>query len=137
MKYMTILQRDKLRLYSKSQKKYNGIYLLIKYIKSLLWRVAERLSYTEDAWRLMVTEFSPMHRGCDVTAIVGLGKLQRNQRLCWIRSVCCPKMASAVQTKNSNCSCLFVCLCVYVCVCVCVCARARKRQRNTEVIEKD
>jgi len=28
--------------------------LSIKYIKSLLWRVAERLSYTEDAWGLKV-----------------------------------------------------------------------------------
>ena len=28
---------------------YNEIYLLIKYIKSFLWRVAKGLSYTEDA----------------------------------------------------------------------------------------
>ena len=28
----------------------NEIYLLIKYIKSLLWRVAKRLSYIQDAW---------------------------------------------------------------------------------------
>ena len=27
----------------------NEIYLLIKYIKSVLWRVAKRLSYVEDA----------------------------------------------------------------------------------------
>jgi len=27
----------------------NEIYLLIKYIKSVLWRVAKRLSYIEDA----------------------------------------------------------------------------------------
>jgi len=27
----------------------NGIYLLIKYIKSLLWRVAKFLSYIEEA----------------------------------------------------------------------------------------
>ena len=32
----------------------NEIYLLIKYIKSLLWRVAKRLSYTEDSWCLKV-----------------------------------------------------------------------------------
>ena len=32
----------------------NEIYLLIKYIKSVLWRVAKRLSYIEDAWWLMV-----------------------------------------------------------------------------------
>ena len=35
-------------------KKYNEIYLLIKYIKSFLWRVAEHLSYIEDAWCIKV-----------------------------------------------------------------------------------
>ena len=32
----------------------NDIYLLIKYIKSVLWRVAKRLSYIEDAGCLKV-----------------------------------------------------------------------------------
>ena len=32
----------------------NEIYLLIKYIKSVLWRVAKRLSYIEEAWCLTV-----------------------------------------------------------------------------------
>jgi len=32
----------------------NEMYLLIKYIKSVLWRVAKRLSFTEDAWCLKV-----------------------------------------------------------------------------------
>ena len=32
----------------------NEIYMLIKYIKSVLWRVAKRLSYTEDEWCLKV-----------------------------------------------------------------------------------
>ena len=32
----------------------NEIYLLIKYIKSVLWRVAKRLSYTQDARYLKV-----------------------------------------------------------------------------------
>ena len=32
----------------------NEIYLLIKYIKTVLWRVAKRLSYIEDAWWLKV-----------------------------------------------------------------------------------
>ena len=32
----------------------NEVYLLIKYIKSLLWKVAKRLSYTEDARCLKV-----------------------------------------------------------------------------------
>jgi len=32
----------------------NEIYLLIKYIKSVLWGVAKRLSYIEDAWCLRI-----------------------------------------------------------------------------------
>ena len=36
----------------------NEIYLLIKYIKSILWRVAKRLSYIEDARYLKVKYFS-------------------------------------------------------------------------------
>jgi len=32
----------------------NEIYLLIKYVKSVLWRVAKRLSYIEDARCLKV-----------------------------------------------------------------------------------
>ena len=35
----------------------NEIYLLIKYIKSVLWRVAKRLSYIEDA-RCLKVEFN-------------------------------------------------------------------------------
>jgi len=35
-------------------KKYNAIYLLIKCIKSVLWRVVDRLSYIEDAWCIKV-----------------------------------------------------------------------------------
>ena len=34
----------------------NEIYLLIKYIKSVLWRVAKRLSYTEDGWCIKVND---------------------------------------------------------------------------------
>jgi len=37
-----------------SLKKYNEIYLLINYVKSVLWRVAERLSYIQDARCLKV-----------------------------------------------------------------------------------
>ena len=36
----------------------NEIYLLIKYIKSVLWRVGKRLSYTEDAQCLKVKQTS-------------------------------------------------------------------------------
>ena len=35
----------------------NEIYLLIKYIESILWRVAKLLSYIEDARCLKVNEF--------------------------------------------------------------------------------
>ena len=34
----------------------NEIYLLIKYIKSVLWRVVKRLSYKQDAQCLKVNE---------------------------------------------------------------------------------
>ena len=34
----------------------NEIYLLVKYIKSILWRVAKRLSYAEDAGYLKVNK---------------------------------------------------------------------------------
>ena len=56
----------------------NAIYLLIKYIKSVLWRVAKRLSYIEDARCLKVKErefcinFSglPTFRFCGLYLIV-------------------------------------------------------------------
>ena len=38
----------------------NEIYLLIKYIKRLLWRVAKRLSYIQDARCLKVKQAVPM-----------------------------------------------------------------------------
>jgi len=34
----------------------NEIYLLIKYTKSILWRVAKCLSYIEEAWCLKVKD---------------------------------------------------------------------------------
>jgi len=37
----------------------NELYLLIKYIKSVLWRVAKRLSYIEDARGVKVKVLSP------------------------------------------------------------------------------
>ena len=39
----------------------NEIYLLIKYIKSLLWKVAKHLSYTEDTRCLKVNEQSKLY----------------------------------------------------------------------------
>ena len=37
----------------------NEIYLLIKYIKSVLWRTAKRLSHIEDPWCLKVNDTVP------------------------------------------------------------------------------
>jgi len=44
----------------------NEIYLLIKYIKNVLWRVAKSLSYTEDARCLKVN--TPTYCNCIGTA---------------------------------------------------------------------
>jgi hypothetical protein len=51
MKYMTFCRGINWDC-TASIKKYNEIYLLIKYIKSVLWRAAGRLSYIQDAWCL-------------------------------------------------------------------------------------
>ena len=50
-------------LYTVKQISNNEIYLLIKYIKIVLWRVAKRLSYIEDARYLKVNlqEADPCH----------------------------------------------------------------------------
>ena len=63
----------------------NGIYLLINYIKSVLWRVAKRLSYIEDARCLKVNStrsvknkfriFASVFFFYGWTALVGLGLL--------------------------------------------------------------
>jgi len=45
------------------------MYLLIKYIKSLLWRVAKRLSYIEDAWCLKVNGSGNLIRALPSVAI--------------------------------------------------------------------
>ena len=42
----------------------NEIYLLIKYIKSVLWRVAKRLSYMQDARCLKVKPVKIVHAFC-------------------------------------------------------------------------
>jgi len=60
MKYMTFCRGINWDC-TASLKKNNEIYLLIKYIKSVLWRVAERLSYVEDAWCLKVKEALYIH----------------------------------------------------------------------------
>ena len=46
----------------------NEIYLLIKYIKSVLWKVAKRLSYIEDAWFLKVKTYY-----CSTSFSINLG----------------------------------------------------------------
>jgi len=57
MKYTTFCRGINLDC-TASLKKYNEIYFLIKHIKSLLWRIAERLSYTVDAWGLKVNQLN-------------------------------------------------------------------------------
>ena len=51
----------------------NEIYLLIKYIKSVLWRVAKRLSYIEDA-RYLKVKASTLCNGNMVDSGVGGGE---------------------------------------------------------------
>jgi hypothetical protein len=46
---------------------YNEIYFLIKYIKSVLWTVAERLSYIEDARCLKV---KPLNKKVQVASLL-------------------------------------------------------------------
>ena len=46
------------------------IYLLIKYIKSILWRVAKCLSYIEKAQCLMVKEAVPKQQSVWCTLVV-------------------------------------------------------------------
>ena len=65
----------------------NEIYLLIKYIKSVLWGVAKRLSYTEDARCLKVKEpyrtiISTLNVKVDAVCWLRLDRLVRsgNQR---------------------------------------------------------
>jgi hypothetical protein len=55
---------------------------LIKYVKSVLWRVAKRLSYIEDARCLKVNTLSPNFPGVTKTnrvslLMTGLYKIQR------------------------------------------------------------
>jgi len=53
----------------------NEIYLLIKYIKRVLWRVVKRLSYSEDAWCLEVkmqnltVKSNPIPSNCDYDTV--------------------------------------------------------------------
>jgi len=52
---------------------------LIKYIKSVLWRVAKRLSYTEDTWCLKVkgsahtAQYTHLVNAVVVVRVVGQG----------------------------------------------------------------
>ena len=57
-----------------SLKKYNKIYLFIKYIKSVLWRVAEPLSYVEDACclKVKITLLWPIHCRCMFRLSMGI-----------------------------------------------------------------
>ena len=64
----------------------NEIYLLIKYIKSILWSVAKRLSHIEDAWCLKVNETDRYLDGADLLYLsvwffIILGYCQRQQAI--------------------------------------------------------
>jgi len=69
----------------------NEIYLLIKYIKSVLWRVVKRLSYTEDARCLKIntinesTENNKRHlydKMTIYTAAKERGNRAKGERIC-------------------------------------------------------
>jgi hypothetical protein len=66
----------------------NEIYLLIKYIKSVLWRVAKRLSYTQDARWLKVTQPAEK-RGTAISDIFSLNLQSDRQipRFWWNQTV--------------------------------------------------
>ena len=49
----------------------NEMYLLIKYIKSVLWRVAKRLSYIGDAWFLKVKQSYTLYIANSVCLYIG------------------------------------------------------------------
>ena len=72
----------------------NEIYLLIKHIKSVLWRIGNRLSYTEDARCLKVK------RPCDRQHYVGVTK----QRQCnsSYTSHCASRAASCAADNTSE-----------------------------------
>ena len=57
----------------------NEIYLLIKYIKSVLWRVAKRLSFIEDARCLQVKKTNCLMMDRNLIVIV---RINRNTRMC-------------------------------------------------------
>jgi len=61
MKYMKLCRGINWNC-SASYKKCNEINLLIKYTKSFLWRVVERLFYIQDAWRLKVKHHTEVQK---------------------------------------------------------------------------
>ena len=56
----------------------NEIYLLIKYIKSVLWKVAKRLSYIEDARCLNVITFTAIRTAFPVPVCKELTNAQQH-----------------------------------------------------------
>ena len=60
----------------------NEIYLLIKYIKSVVWREAKRQSYTEDAQSLKVkrTSIRSIHSGYICVQVLVQKQIGTNQR---------------------------------------------------------
>jgi len=71
--------------FTASLKKYNEMYLWIKYIKSVLWRVAECLSYIEDVWCLKVNLAFPRHTFMFVTDLFSICmNLVQRVKECWV-----------------------------------------------------
>ena len=63
----------------------NEIYLLIKYIKSVLWRVAKCLSYIEEAWCLKVKRMCRvfLRTTCYVTQFVQVLIMESDSYTLW------------------------------------------------------
>ena len=75
----------------------NEIYLLIKYIKNVLWRVAKHLSYIEDAQCLKVK------RDCLVTALLFVTQyVQNTLRVCYGRRPWCRSIVSLLKVCLIN-----------------------------------
>ena len=76
----------------------NEIYLLIKYIKSVLWRVAKRLSYIEEAWCLKVNLLFVL--SLHIMGFVVSVDLQH--RICSIRAMKDTKMQRTLLEKKDR-----------------------------------
>ena len=78
----------------------NEIYLLIKYIKSFLWRVAKRLSYTEDACCLKVN----LNTSCISCCIMWYNAPTTLPATPWVHyTTSCNIQSSVLEDEQNNC----------------------------------